>query len=119
MPGLTQWLRRAAYSPDGESLALVGIPTALFIVPLEGGGLPRRLTVEGMDDVAVYGGQAQLGQRRPVLYLAGRHGLLRIAPHRQRGRVAIADTRCTLDAVDVLPGAHARLVVMTARPPPG
>jgi serine/threonine-protein kinase len=113
IPGLSTGCAAAAYSPDGKSLAIVGIPSALYIVPLEGGGLPRRLTVDGMDDVAIYGGQldwASDGQ----LYLAGRPGLLRIAPATGRvERVKIADTSAVLIDVDVLPGATRAVVVTT------
>ena len=86
VPGLTTGCAGAAYAPDGTSLALVGIPTSLYIVPLEGGGLPRRLTVEGMDDVAVYGGQLDWGSDGQ-LYLAGRPGLMRIAASHRAGGV--------------------------------
>jgi serine/threonine-protein kinase len=118
VPGLTTGCVAAAYSPDGASLAIIGIPTALYIVPLEGGGPPRRLTVEGMDDVAVYGGGldwASDGQ----LYLAGRPGLMRIAPATgQSERVAIADTAIRFADVDVLPGAtHAVVATTTAAAP--
>jgi len=113
VPGLTSGCAAAVYSPDGRSLALVGIPTALYIVPLEGGGLPRRLTVEGLDDVAVYGGRLDWGSD-DRLYLAGRPGLMRIAPTTgQVERVAIADTSLRLAAVDMLPGATRAVVVTT------
>ncbi|MDH4349202.1 MAG: serine/threonine protein kinase, partial [Gemmatimonadota bacterium] len=118
VPGLTSGCVALAYSPDGASLAVIAIPTALFILPLEGGALPRRLAVDGLDDVAVYGGSLDWGSDGH-LYLSGRHGLSRISPlDGSTERVAVADTALTFYGVDLLPDArHAVVVTAPAADP--
>jgi serine/threonine-protein kinase len=111
VPGLTSGCAAVAYSPDGASLAIIGIPTALSILPLESGALPRQLPVGGLDDVAVYGGGLDWGSD-DHLYLTGRNGLSRISPlDGSAERVAVADTALAFYGVDVLPGARHAVVV--------
>jgi serine/threonine-protein kinase len=110
----------AAFSPDGKQLAVIGIPTSLRIVSLAGDSPSRVLAVNGLDDLNSYGGGVDWASDGK-LYIASRQGVTRLSPTDGRGTVvATMDSAITRVAgIDVLPGAHAALVVVTAPSPTG
>jgi len=101
----------AGFSPDGRSLAIIGLPTSLRIVSLTGEAPPRTIRVDSLPDVAIYSGGIEWTSDDD-LFIASRYVLLRVHP--QNGTtdvVARIDSTNTIRNLDVLPDGRNSLVV--------
>ncbi|HEX7123921.1 MAG TPA: protein kinase [Gemmatimonadaceae bacterium] len=104
----------AAFSPDGQQLAIIGVPNSLRVVSLVGQAPPRMVPVAGLPDIPVYGGGVEWGSDG-VIYIASRDVLLGVRPDGVTDTVAHMDSTLALQALDVLPDAQASLVVLAPR----
>ncbi len=101
----------AAYSPDGRSIAIVGVPTGLTIASVHGDAPRRDIAIAEVGDMAVFGGGIDWASDGSI-YIASRNGLFRIAPDDgQRERIARPDSLSAFIGLDVLPGATSALIV--------
>jgi serine/threonine-protein kinase len=101
----------AGFSPDGRSLAIIGVPTSLRIVSLTGEAPPRTIRVDSLPDVAIYGGGIEWTSD-DKLFIASRYVLLRVQPENgTTDVVARVDSTIMLRELDVLPDGRHSIVV--------
>jgi serine/threonine-protein kinase len=101
-----------AFSPTGQQLAIIGVPTSLRIVSLTGEAPPRAMRVAELPDIAVYLGGIEWASDGNI-YIASRAVLLRVKPDGGDAEVVRRDSTAMLHSLDVLPDARASLVVMS------
>ena len=101
----------ASYSPDGRSVAIVGIPTGLSINSVSGDAPRRDVDIRAIGDIAVYGGGMDWADDQHI-YIASRNGLLRVNPADGSSQLILkSDSNSNFISLDVLPGSEAALLV--------
>ncbi len=106
----------ASYSPNAKFVAVLAYPSAVQIISTANDAPPREIKVDGLEDVAVYGGGIDWADDGN-LYVASRETLRRVSP--TSGAVDVLarwDSTRAFDGVEVLPGARYALTVNVNRP---
>jgi eukaryotic-like serine/threonine-protein kinase len=101
----------AAYSPDGSSVAVVGIPTGLYIFTVRGAAPSREIPIVSLGDMSTAGGGMDWAANGN-LYIATGRQVARVAPDNGTIEVASrADSSTFYYGIDVLPGERTAVVV--------
>jgi serine/threonine protein kinase/Tol biopolymer transport system component len=106
----------ASYSPNAKFVALLAYPSSVQIISTANDAPPREIKVDGLEDVAVYGGGIDWADDGN-LYVASREALRRVSP--TGGDVDVLarwDSTRAFDGLDVLPGARYAITVNANRP---